>query len=60
MTEVAELYPAAVIGLLVLGLCGLDVILRPLPVLAPRAQRRRRYGMWAVVVALYLAALVAL
>lgn len=54
-----ELYPAAVIGWLVLLACGLDVVLRPLPMLAPRLQRYRRHALWAAVVAMYLAALLA-
>lgn len=56
----AEIYPAAIIGLLVLAACCLDVILRPLPVLAPAQQRRRRYAWWAAIVAGYLGALLLL
>jgi hypothetical protein len=45
---------AAVIGLALVAGCALDVMLRPVPVLAPRAQRRRRHGLWAVMVLGYL------
>jgi hypothetical protein len=55
-----SLYLAAIIGLVVIAGCGLDVIVRPLPVFAPAAQRVRRHAGWAVLVALYLIALLAI
>lgn len=51
---------AAVLGLVLLAGCILDVILRPLPVLAPRRQRGRRYVYWTALVGIYLAVLVVL
>jgi hypothetical protein len=51
---------AVIIGLVILAGCGLDVIARPVPLLAPRAQRLRRHAAWAGIVALYLLALLAL
>lgn len=53
----AALSFAAIAGLVVLAGCGLDVILRPLPMLAPAGQRRRRHVFWTALVAVYLAGL---
>lgn len=49
----------AIAGMVVGAGCVLDVILRPLPVLAPASQRLRRHALWAALVALYLGALLA-
>lgn len=48
---------AAVLALLGLAGCVLDVILRPVPLLAPARQRRRRAAFHAGIVALLLLAL---
>jgi len=48
---------AGLLGLLVMAAVALDLILRPLPVLASRAQRLRRHTFWAAVVAIFLAML---
>lgn len=47
----------ALLGVLVLALCALDVILGRLPMLAPVRTRARRYAFWTVIVGLYLAAM---
>lgn len=51
---------AAAAGLVLLAGCVLDVILRPLPLLAPPAQRRRRRLFWTGLVVLYVAVMLAL
>lgn len=55
-TEAAEL-ALAVIGLALAAGIALDVMLRPLPVLAPVRQRRRRHALWAALALGYVALL---
>ncbi|MDB5730729.1 MAG: hypothetical protein JWQ03_624 [Variovorax sp.] len=52
-----EISPAAVLGFLLVAGVALDVILRPLPILAPKLVRQRRHLFWAGLVALYSAIL---